>query len=325
LIKPGQFTFAFVLATTLNAAAAAAQSESYPVKPVRIVVPFPPGGAVDIVARTLGAQLVQTLGQQFVVENRPGAGGIVGTEFVAHAAPDGYTLLAVSSAQATNPSLYAKLPYNTERDFAPVSLVAGSSYMLVTHPSMPVKNVRELIAFAKARPGQLNFASGGPASLPHLAGELFNLMAGVRMTHVPYKGSAPAATAVLGGEVTLLFSNMLGIMPFVQAGRFRALGVTGVKRVAAAPEVPTIAEAGLPGYEVIGWYGLIAPAGTPKEITARLSAQTAVAMRAPEVAKRFSSEGAEPVGSTPEAFAETISRDIVKWAKVIKASGARVD
>jgi tripartite-type tricarboxylate transporter receptor subunit TctC len=300
-------------------------AQQYPSKPVRIVVPFPPGGAVDIVARTLGAQLVQTLGQQFVVENRPGAGGIVGTEFVAHAPPDGYTLLAVSSAQATNPSLYAKLPYNTERDFAPVSLVAGSSYMLVTHPSMPVKNVRELIAFAKARPGQLNFASGGPASLPHLAGELFNLMAGVRMTHVPYKGSAPAATAVLGGEVTLLFSNMLGIMPFVQAGRFRALGVTGVKRVAAAPEVPTIAEAGLPGYEVIGWYGLIAPAGTPKEITARLSAQTAVAMRAPEVAKRFSSEGAEPVGSTPEAFAETISRDIVKWAKVIKASGARVD
>src|SRR5450759_1254574 len=164
-----------------------------------------------------------------------------------------------------------------------------------------------------------------PASLPHLAGELFNLMAGVRMTHVPYKGSAPAAIAVLGGEVTLLFSNMLGIMPFVQAGRFRALGVTGVKRVAAAPEVPTIAEAGLPGYEVIGWYGLIAPAGTPKQITPRLSAQPAVAMRAPEVAKRFSSEGAEPVGSTPEAFAETISRDIVKWAKVIKASGARVD
>jgi tripartite-type tricarboxylate transporter receptor subunit TctC len=325
LNKPGQITFAFVLAMTLTGAATAAQSESYPVKPIRLVVPFPPGGAVDIVARTLGAQLTQALSQQFVIENRPGAGGIVGTEFVARAAPDGYTLLAVSSAQATNPSLYAKLPYNTERDFAPVSLVAGSSYMLVTHPSMPVKSVRELIAFAKARPGQLNFASGGPASLPHLAGELFNLMAGVRMTHVPYKGSAPAATAVLGGEVTLLFSNMLGIMPFVQAGRFRALGVTGVKRVAAAPEVPTIAEAGLPGYEVIGWYGLIAPAGTPKEIVVRLSAQTAVAMRAPEMVKRFSSEGAEPVGSTPEAFAETISRDIVKWAKVIKASGARVD
>ena len=197
--------------------------------------------------------------------------------------------------------------------------------MLVTHPSMPVKSVRELIAFAKARPGTINFASGGPASLPHLSGELFNLMAGVALVHVPYKGSAPAATAALGGEVPLLFSNMLGIMPFVQAGRFRALGVTGTKRVTSAPEVPTIAEAGVPGYEVTGWYGLVAPAGTPKDIVARLSAQTAAAMRAPEVVKRFSSEGAEPAGSTPEAFAEVIARDTAKWAKVIRASGAKVD
>ncbi len=309
--------------TALCACCACAQP--YPSKPVRIVVPFPPGGAVDIVGRTLGAQLAQSLGQPFIIDNRAGAGGIVGSEVVAHSAPDGYTLLAVSSAHATNPALFPKIPYNTERDFAPVSLVAGSSYILVTHPSMPVRDVRELIAFAKARPNQLNFASGGPASLPHLAGELFNLMTGVKMVHVPYKGSAPATTAVLGGEVPLMFSNMLAIMPFVQSGRFRALGVTGVKRVPGAPDVPTIAEAGLPGYEVTGWYGLVAPAGTAKEIIARLSLQTAAAMRSPDVVKRYSSEGADPVGSTPEAFAEVIARDTAKWAKVIKASGAKVD
>jgi tripartite-type tricarboxylate transporter receptor subunit TctC len=317
--------FRFLLAVCLVFCAATGAAQQYPAKPVKIVVPFPPGGAVDIVGRTLGAQLAQTMGQPFVIDNRPGAGGIVGSELVARAAADGYTLLAVSSAHATNPTLFPKIPYNTERDFAAVSLVASSSYMLVAHPSVPVKNVRELIAFAKARPGEVNYASGGPASLPHLSGELFNLMAGVKLVHVPYKGSAPAATAVMGGEVSLLFSNMLGIMPFVQAGRFRALGVTGTKRVSGAPEVPTIAEAGLPGYEVTGWYGLVAPAGTSSVIIARLSAQTAAAMRTPEVAKRYSSEGADPVGSTPDAFAEVIARDTAKWAKVIRASGARVD
>jgi tripartite-type tricarboxylate transporter receptor subunit TctC len=315
----------FVVLSLLVSPLLNAQAQSYPSKPVRIVVPFPPGGAVDIVGRTLGERLAATLGQTFVVDNRPGAGGIVGSEMVARAAPDGYTLLAVSSAHATNPTLFPKIPYNTERDFAPVSLVASSSYILVTHPSMPVRNVRELIAFAKGRPGQLDYSGGAIASLPHLSGELFNLLAGIKMNYVAYKGSAQVTTAVLGGEVPLMFSNMLAIMPFVQSGRFRALGVTGVKRVPSAPEVPTIAEAGLPGYEVTGWYGLIAPAATPREIVARLSTQTAVAMRAPEVARRFSSEGADPVGSTPEAFAEVIARDTAKWAKVIKASGAQIN
>ena len=314
-----------VAASVLLLFAPLVAAQTYPSKPVRIVVPFPPAGAVDIVGRVLGEKLTQSMGQQFVVENRTGAGGIIGSEVVARAAPDGYTLLAVSSAHATNPTLFPKIPYNTERDFAPVSLVASSSYILVTHPSMPVKNVRELIAFAKTRPGQLDYSGGSIASLPHLSGELFNLMAGVKMNYVPYKGSAQVTTAVLGGEVPLMFSNMLAIMPFVQSGRFRALGVTGVKRVTSAPEVPTIAEAGVAGYEVTGWYGLVAPAGTPKDIVARLSAQTAAAMRAAEVAKRFSSEGAEPVGSTPEAFGEVIARDTAKWAKVIKASGAKVD
>ena len=312
-----------ILSATLFAGCCFAQP--YPAKSVRIIVPFTPGGAVDIVGGTLGEKLSASLGQPFVVDNRPGAGGIVGSELVARSAPDGYTLLAVSSAHATNPTLFAKISYNTERDFAPVSLVASSSYMLVAHPSVPVRTVRELIAFAKARPGQLNYAGGAVASLPHLSGELFNLMTGVKLIYVPYKGSAQVTTVVLGGEVPLMFSNMLAIMPFVHSGRFRALGVTGLSRVPAAPEVPTIHESGLPGYEVAGWYGLLAPAGTPREIVARLNAQIAAAMRAPDIVKRYSSEGADPVGSTPEAFAEVITRDIAKWAKVIKASGARVE
>ncbi len=305
--------------------ATAATAQPYPSKPVRIVVPFPPGGAVDIVGRTLGEKLAQSMGQQFIVDNRSGAGGVIGSEIVARSAPDGYTLLTVSSAHATNPTLFPKIPYNTGRDFAPVSLVASSSYMLVAHPSMPVKNIRELIGLAKTRPGQLDYSGGSIASLPHLSGELFNLMAGVKMIYVPYKGSAQVTTAVLAGEVPLMFSNMLAIMPFVQSGRFRALGVTGTKRVPGAPEVPTIAESGLPGYEVTGWYGLLAPAGTPKDIVARLSTQTAAAMRAPDIVNRYSSEGADPVGSTPEIFAEVILLDTAKWAKVIKASGARID
>jgi tripartite-type tricarboxylate transporter receptor subunit TctC len=309
---------ALLLAPVLNA-------QPYPSKPVRLVVPFPPGGAVDIVGRTLGAELAAALGQPFVIDNRSGAAGVIGSEFVARAAPDGYTLLAVSSGHATNPTMFPKIPYNTERDFAPVSLVASSSYMLVTHPSVPARSVRELIAFAKAHPRQLDFAGGSTGSLPHLSGELFKLMAGVQMTYVPYKGSAQVTTGVLGGEVPLMFSNMLAIMPFVQTGRLRALGVTSPKRVAGAPAVPTIAESGLPGYEVAGWYGLVAPAATPKEIVARLSAQVSAAMRAPDVVKRYSTEGADPVGSTPELFAEVITRDIAKWAKVIRAAGAKVE
>lgn len=300
-------------------------AQPYPSRPVRLVVPFPPGGAVDIVGRTLGAELAAALGQPFVIDNRSGAAGVIGTEYVARAAPDGYTLLAVSSGHATNPTMFPKIPFNTERDFAPISLVASSSYMLATHPSMPARSVRELIALAKSRPRQLDFAGGSTGSLPHLSGELFKLMAGVQMTYVSYKGSAQVTVAVLGGEVPLMFSNMLAIMPFVQSGRLRALGVTSLKRVAGAPEVPTIAESGLPGYEVAGWYGLLAPAATPRDIVARLSAQVGVAMRVPDVVKRYTSEGADPVGSTPEQFAEVIARDIVKWARVIRAAGARVD
>ena len=304
---------------------ATALAQQYPVKPVRIIVGFPPGGAVDILARTVGPQLSHAMGQPFVVDNRPGASSIIGADLAAKSTPDGYTLLLVSGAHAVNPSLYAKLPYNTERDFAPISLVATSSYILVVHPSLPVHSVRELIAFAKKRRGQLNYASSGNGGLPHLSGELFKVKAGIEMTHIPYKGSAAVTTAVLGGQVPIMFSNLISTMPQVQAGKFRALGVTGATRLAAAPNVPTIAEAGLPGFEVTGWYGLLAPANTPKEIVSRLSVETAKVMQMPETLQRFSVEGVDPVGSTPEAFAATIRDDIAKWAEVVRISGAKVD
>ena len=313
---------AFALALT---AACAAQSQPYPSKPVRIVVGFPAGGAVDILARALGAQLAQAFGQQFVIDNRGGASSIIGADIAAKSPPDGYTLLIVSGAHAVNPSLYKKLPYDTERDFAPISLIAASSYILVVHPSLPVKSVRELIAFAKTHRGQLNYASSGNGGLPHLSGELFKVKAGIEMTHIPYKGSAAVTTAVLAGQVPIMFSNLISTMPQVQAGKFRALGVTGAARLPVAPDIPTIAEAGLPGFEVTGWYGFLAPAGTPAEIISRLSAQTTKAMQSPEVIKRFAGEGVDAVGSTPEYFSMVIRDDIAKWAEVVRISGAKVD
>ena len=312
-----------VIACAALASIPAANAQQYPNKSVRIVVGFPPGGAVDILARALGQQLTQALGQQFVVDNRGGASSVIGTEIVARSPPDGYTLLVVSGAHAVNPGLFAgKLPYDTERDFAPISLIAASSYILVVHPSLPVKSVRELIAFAKSHRGQVNYASSG--GLPQLSGELFKMMAGVEMTHIPYKGSAAVVTAVLSGEVPIMFTNLLSAMPQVQAGRFRALGVTGLTRLPSAPDIPTIAEAGVPGYEVVGWYGFLAPAGTPREIVTRLSELTAKAMRSAEVQPRLAREGVDPVGSTPEAFAKTIKDDIAKWSEVVRVSGAKV-
>ena len=315
----------FAAMCTVVAGSSTVLAQQYPAKPVRIVVGFPAGGAVDILARSLGAQLSQAMAQQFVIDNRGGASSIIGADLAAKSPPDGYTLLMVSGAHAVNPSLYKKLPYDTERDFAPISLVAASSYILVVHPSLPVKSVRELITFAKQHRGQVNYASSGNGGLPHLSGELFKVKAGIEMTHIPYKGSAAVTTAVLAGQVPIMFSNLISTMPQVQAGRFRALGVTSATRLPAAPDIPTIAEAGLPGYEVTGWYGFLAPAGTSPEIVSRLSAQTAKAMHAPEVLKRLSSEGVDPVGSTPEAFAKVIHEDIAKWAEVVRISGAKVD
>jgi tripartite-type tricarboxylate transporter receptor subunit TctC len=314
-----------VIACTAFVCTAAVHAQQYPSKPVRIVVGYPPGGAVDILARVLAQQLGQGLGQQFIVENRGGASGIIGADIISKSPADGYSLLVLSGAHAVNPSLYKKLPYDTERDFAPISLIASSAYIMVVHPSLPVKSVRELIAFAKAHRGEINYASSGNAGMPHLSGELFKVKAGIEMTHIPYKGSAAVTTAVLAGEVPIMFSNLISTMPQVHAGRFRALGVTGLTRLPAAPDIPTIAEAGLPGFEVVGWYGFMAPAGTPAEIIARLSAQTVKAMQSPEVLKRFASEGIDPVGSTPDAFGKVIRDDIVKWADVVRVSGAKVD
>ena len=303
----------------------AALAQQYPVKPVRLINPFPTGGGMDLVARPIASHLSQAIGQQFVVENRPGATGTIGSEVVAKSPPDGYTLLLVSSSHATNPSIYGKLPFNTERDFASVSLLATGFYILVVHPSLPVHSVRELIAFAKRNRGQLNFSSSGNGTMTHLAGELFNMMAGVHMSHIPFKGSATSTIAAISGEVPILFAPNSVVAPFLQAGKLRALGVTSTKRLAAAPDAPTIAEAGLPGFEVAGWYGLVAPAGTPKEIISLLSAQTAKVMQAPELVKYLSSQSYTPVGSTPEAFASVIHEDIAKWEKVIRISGAKTN
>jgi len=325
-------TFRCTLAHSIRAAvctvavgSTAVWAQQYPVKPVRIVVGFPAGGAVDILARSLGAQLSQAMGQQFLIDNRGGASSIIGADLAAKSPPDGYTLLMVSGAHAVNPSLYKKLPFDTERDFAPISLVAASSYILVVHPSLPVRSVRELITFAKQHRGQVNYASSGNGGLPHLSGELFKVKANIEMTHIPYKGSAAVTTAVLAGQVPIMFSNLISTMPQVHAGKFRALGVTGAARLPAAPDIPTIAEAGLPGYEVTGWYGFLAPAGTSPDIVSRLSVETAKAMQSAEIVKRFSSEGVDPVGSTPEAFAKVIHDDIAKWAEVVRVSGAKVD
>ena len=291
-------------------------------KPLRIVTGGT-GGATDFAARLIGQGVTANTGQSVIVDNR--ASGVVVSETVAKSPPDGYTLIALAGTHTVNPSLYKKLPYDTERDFAPVSVVASSAYILVVHPSLPVKSVRELIAFAKKNRGQVNYASSGNAGLPHLSGELFKVKAGIEMTHIPYKGSAAVTTAVLSGEVPIMFSNLISTMPQVQAGRLRALGVTAQARIAAAPHIPTIAESGLPGYEVTGWYGIMAPANTPADIVGRLGTAIAKALQAPEVLRRFAGEGIDPAGSTPEAFGKMIREDLVKWAEVVRISGARVD
>ncbi len=302
-------------------------AQTYPNKPIRIIVGFAPGGGSDILARLLGPKLTESWGQPVIVDNRPGAGGIVATEMVAKAAPDGYTLvMGYIGTNAVNPSLYTKLPYDAEKDFAPVALVAAFPNVLVVHPSAPVHSVKELIAYAKSKPGQLNYASGGIGTAPHLAGAYFCTMAGVEMVHVPYKGSGPALTELLGGHVSLMFNTMIQTLPHVKAGALRPLGVTSGKRSVAIPDLPTIAEAGLPGYDMVGWFGLLAPAKTPKEIVTKLNAEVVKILNMPDVKERLSSQGSEPTGiTTPEQFGAFIKSEIAKWAKVVKSSGMRVE
>ena len=301
----------------------AAAHAQYPAKPVRIVVPSSAGGGTDIVARIVSPKLSERLGQQIVIDNRPGAGTMIGGELVAKAPPDGYTLLMCVSTLATNPIIYRKMPYNALTDFAPVTLVLSAPNILVVHPSLPVKTVKELIWFAQARPGELNFASAGAGTGPHLAMALFMSMAGIRMVHIPYKGSAPAIIDLLSGQVTTMVATMLTGLPHVRSGRLRALGITGLKRIAAAHDVPTIAESGLPGYEAAQWYGMVAPAQTPKEIVARLNRDLVAILQSDEIKERFAADGAEAVPTTPDEFARYIRSETDKWARVAKSAGIK--
>ncbi len=317
---------AFMCAAVTIGAHTSVAAQAYPQKPVRLVVGVPAGGTTDVVARLVGQKLGEQLAQQVVIENRGGAGGNIGAELVAKAPPDGYTLfLATIGTMTINPSLYSRMPFDTLRDFAAISQLTSMPQLLVVHPSVPVKSVKELIAYAKSRPGQLNFASGGAGTAIHLAGELFKTMAGVEMVHVAYKGSAPAMTDLIGGQVTVMFDQILTALPHVQSGKLRALGVTTEQRSPAAPQIPTIAEAALPGYAVTTWHGLLAPAGTPREIVNRLSSETARALQSPDIRDRFAAQGVDPIASTPEQFAAMMKSELEKWRKVIAAAGTRID
>ena len=302
------------------AAPALAQTQTYPAKPVRIIVPYPPGGIGDTVTRAIAQGLASELGQPFVIENKPGASQMIGAEMVAKAAPDGYTLFLGSvTSLAINVNSQKKMSYDPAKDFAPVSMAFFSPLYLVVNPAVPVTTVRELIALAKAQPGKLTFASIGQGGSIHLAGELFRSMAGLDMTHVPYKGSAPALTEVIGGQVSLMFDAGVSALPQVRAGKLRALAVTSAVRSSSAPELPTVAEAGgLPGYEATIWFGLAAPAGTAREIVTRLSQEVAKISRVPALRERFAPQGVELSASAPEAFAEFIKSEIPKWGKVLR-------
>jgi tripartite-type tricarboxylate transporter receptor subunit TctC len=297
-------------------------AQTYPTRAIRLLVPSTPGGSVDTLARTIGPKLTERWGQQVIVDNRPGAGGAIAGEMVAKAAPDGYTLLIGTIASlATNVSLQKKLPYDPIKDFAPVTLVATQNLMLLIHPSVPAKSVKELVRLGKAQPGKLSFASAGNGTGGHLSGELFKMLAGIDMLHVPYKGVAPALVDVVGGQVSMTFASILSSLPQVRADKLRALAVTGGKRSVAAPQLPTMREAGVKDYESATWYGVVAPAGTPQELVNRLNAEIVAVIKRPDVNERLSKEGADPVGNSPPEFSRFIESEIGKWRKVIRAAG----
>jgi tripartite-type tricarboxylate transporter receptor subunit TctC len=302
-----------------------AAAQSYPSRPIRFVVPFAAGGTSDVVTRTIGRELSELWKVPVVIDNRPGAGGNIGSEVVAHSAPDGYTLLMGTVAtHGINASLYSKLPFDPVKDFEPVTLVASTPSVLMVHSSVPANSVAELIAYAKGNPGMLNFGTSGNGSSHHLAGELFDSMAGVKMMHIPYKGTAAAITDLLVGQIQLTFDTLPSAMPYVKSGRLKALAVTSTQRYPALPNLPTISES-LPGYEIGSWYGVLAPAGTPRDILKKVSDGIAAIVRRPEMREKLLAQGATPVGSTPEQFAAHIQRELKKWAVVVKDSGARVD
>lgn len=321
----------FAMTAALASATAAANDsgastvEKFPTKPIRFVVPFPPGGTTDLLARIVGKKLTEATGQQVIIDNRTGASGIIGTQIVAAAAPDGYTIAMVYTPHTTSPSLFDKLPYDPIRDFSPVTQVMTAPLLLLVHPSVPARDVKELVALAGARPGYFKFASSSNGSAGHLAGVMLRTMSRTDITHVPYKGSGPAMTDLLAGHVNLMFDGILAARPQVKAGKLRALAVTSAYRSPAFPELPTVAESGLPGFEVIAWAGVLAPRNTDGKVIERLNALIVSILRASDVRDRLAGEGAEPVGNSPAEFAEFIRTNIALWRKVIKQSGARLD
>jgi len=301
-------------------------AQPYPTKPIKLVAPSTPGDAPDVIARLVADKLSTALGQQVVVENRPGAGGVVGSDYVAKAAPDGYTLIMGNAgSHGINAAVYSKLPYDIQRDFAPVSQVAVAPNVMVINPSVPASTLAEFIAYAKANPGKLSYASGGNGSSAHMSMELFKSMSGIDIQHVPYKGSSPALTDVVSGQVVAFIGNMPPTVPLIKAGKLRAIAVTTKSRSALMPELPTITEAGLPGFETVAWFGVLAPAGTPPEVVNRLSAEIAKIAKSPEIREKLVAMGAEPIGSTPEEFKAVIDRDIAKWKPLAQKVGIKID
>ena len=321
LMKNGARCLLF--ATLIAAQAGLALAQGYPSKPVRMIVPSSAAGGTDIVARIISPRLAERLGQQVIIDNRPGAGTMIGIELAAKSPPDGYTLLMGLSTLAINSALYKKVPYDPVRDFAPITQAVSSASIIVVHPSVPVKTVKELIAFARARPGQLNYASAGTGTYPHMTMELFLSMAGLKMAHIPYKGTGPAMIDMIAGHVATTAATILTGMPHIRSGRLRGLGITSSARNAVVPEIPTVAESGLPGYESVQWYGVLAPAKTPKEIITRLHGEITRVLQQPDVKERIAGDGADPVGSTPEEFARFIQSELTKWAKVARDAGIK--
>jgi tripartite-type tricarboxylate transporter receptor subunit TctC len=319
------FIVFLALVSVLTCANAQAQS-TYPTKPIKFIVPYPAGGPLDTVARLTGQKLSERLGQPVIVENKPGAGGNLGAEAVAKSTPDGYTILMGAVAtHAINPTLYKKMPYDAQRDFQPVTLLVSTPNVLVVNPSVKANTVKEFIALAKAEPNKMNFGSGSSGSAGHLAGELFKSVAAVEITHVPYKGGAPAMTDLLAGQIELMFDNLANSMPNIKSGKLRALAVTTAKRSSFAPDLPTVAESGLPGFDISTWFGILVPAGTPKEIVSKLNEEFNRAIRSADIKEKLDAMGADAVGTTPEAFAAYIKTEAAKYAEVIKKSGAQVN
>ena len=315
-----------LLCAFFPSAAAQNAAQDYPNRPVRWIVPFAPSGPTDLMSRAVAEKLSQRFGQQFVVDNRPGAGGNIGAEVVAKSAPDGYTLMIGHvGTHAINLTLYPKVGFDPVRDFTPITLIATLPLALVIHPSVPAKDVKELIAYARAHPGQLNFASAGNGGPTHLTGELFKTSAGIAIVHVPYKGNAAALLDLVAGRVQMMFSNMLTSMPHVRAGKLRAIGISSAKRSPQAPDLPTVAESGLPGFDSVPWYGVLGPAGMPRALVNRLNTEISRALSAPDMRERFVAQGIDLQSSTPEQFAALIKSEVVKWRKVVREAGAKVD